>query len=286
MNIVTNYREKEELRRSFNALAEATFGLSFESWYRLGWWTDNYMPYSVVEDGKVVANVSLNRTDMVIGGQRKRIYQLGTVMTDPAYRNRGYIRAIMAKIEEDIAGADGVYLFANDSVVTFYPKFGFTENQEFCYRKSVKHTGPCTMVPVKMDTVENRERLASAMAKSSFPTGCTMVDNPGLIFFYASQFMQDNAYYSEALDAWVIAGLEEGELMLYNVFAGEAVTLEQVIAAFGGDVRRVTLGFTPADPVGFQKRQVSQKGCHFFVKGDFFREFEAKELRIPTLSHA
>ncbi len=286
MNIVTNYREKEELRRSFNALAEATFGLNFETWYRLGWWTDSYMPYSVLEDGKVVANVSVNRTDMVIEGQRKEIYQLGTVMTDPAYRNRGYIRALMATIEEDIAGADGVYLFANDSVLEFYPKFGFAQNREFCYSKSVKNTGPCAMVPVKMDTPENREKLASAMAESAFPTGCTMVDNPGLIFFYAAQFMQENVYFCEGLNCWVIGEMEEGVLTLHSVFGGPGLSLDAVIAAFGAEIKEVILCFAPADPTGWNVREYREEDCTFFTKGPVFRDFAQRKLRIPTLAHA
>lgn len=123
--IVKDYRDDPARRASFNALASATFGLNFEGWYRNGFWGDAYNPYSVEKDGRIVANVSLNRTAMIIGGVRRQLYQLGTVMTDPAYRNRGYIRAIMAEIDRDIADADGVYLFANDSVLEFYPRFGF-----------------------------------------------------------------------------------------------------------------------------------------------------------------
>lgn len=78
LKIVKHYRENHTFRDSFNALAEQTFGLNFENWYRNGFWTDNYDPYSVVIDGEVAANVSVNRTDMVIGGARKRLIQLGT----------------------------------------------------------------------------------------------------------------------------------------------------------------------------------------------------------------
>ena len=93
--IVKNYRANDALRRSFNSLAEKTFGLNFENWYQNGFWGDNYNPYSVVIDGQVVANVSVNRTDLVMDGARRQLLQLGTVMTDERYRNRGYIRAIM-----------------------------------------------------------------------------------------------------------------------------------------------------------------------------------------------
>lgn len=286
MKIIKHYREDAALRKSFNELAEATFGLNFENWYQLGYWGGDYEPYSVLEDGKIVANVSVNRTDMVVGGQRKRLYQLGTVMTAEGCRNRGYIRAIMEEVEKDTQDADGVYLFANDSVVEFYPKFGFRKEKEYCYCKAVEQAGECRMVRLPMALPENRERLAQAMEKNTFPTGCRMVDNPGLIFFYAAQFMQDCVYYDEALDAWAIAEWEDGELLLHEVFASEAVSLEDVIAAFGAAVKRVTLGFAPADAAGYECREYHEEDCTFFVKGEAFSDFAEKKLRIPSLAHA
>ena len=41
MRIIKHYREDAALRKSFNELAEATFGLNFENWYRMGYWTEN-----------------------------------------------------------------------------------------------------------------------------------------------------------------------------------------------------------------------------------------------------
>lgn len=283
MEIIKHYRYDEALRRSFNALAEATFGLNFENWYQMGYWGDNYDPYSIVLDGKIVANVSLNRTDMVIGGERKRLYQLGTVMTDSQYRNRGLIRAIMAEIEKDTADADGIYLFGNDNVVEFYPKFGFVPGKEYLHTKAVDQTGENRMAMVKMDSPENREMLSRAMAESTFETGCTMVDNPGLIFFYVAQFMQECVYYCADLNAWAVAEVEEGELLLHNVFANKDTTLDEVIAAFGEEVKRVVLGFPPADTEGFDTEEYQEEDCNFFVKGEVFG---SKKLRIPSLSHA
>ena len=58
--ILSNYRKNDELRASFNQLAEKTFGLSFEGWYQSGFWNDKYIPYSVLSDGKIISNVSVN----------------------------------------------------------------------------------------------------------------------------------------------------------------------------------------------------------------------------------
>lgn len=286
MKVIHNYRHDAALRASFNALAEQTFGLNFENWYHNGFWTDAYDPYSVVIDGQVVANVSLNRTDMVIGGRRRRIYQLGTVMTAPEYRNRGYSRLIMEAIEKDTADADGVYLFGSDSVLGFYPRFGFQQDQEFLWHRQVRQSGECRMENVPMDGPAGWERLADAMARSRFPGGCRMVDNPGLIFFYVSQFMQSCVYRCDDPDVWVIAELEDGELTLHNVFSPAPVSLDTVVEAFGGGVSHVTLGFSPEDASGFQCRELKEEDCTFFTKGSVFLDFAHRKLRIPSLSHA
>lgn len=286
MEIIKHYRDNAALRGSFNALAEKTFDLNFENWYRNGFWGDNYAPYSVLEDGKIVANVSVNRTDMVIGGERKRLYQLGTVMTAEEYRGRGYIRAIMEEIDKDIADADGVYLFGNDNVVTFYPKFGFVPGKEHCCSKAVTQTGENRMEQIPMDGPEGWNRLRRAMETSTFRTGCRMVDNCELIFFYVSQFMQECVWHDAATDIWVIAEQEEGNLLIHNVFSGNPVSLDAVIGAFGSSVTSVTLGFAPVEPEGWACREYHEEDCNFFVRGEAFRNFADKKLRIPSLSHA
>lgn len=284
--IIKNYRDDPQLRGSFNRLAKATFDLDFEPWYQMGFWTDDYNPYSVLLDGEIVANVSVNRTDMIIAGERRRLYQLGTVMTAEAYRNRGYIRAIMAQIDKDTADADGVYLFGGDNVLEFYPKFGFVRGTEHLYTKTVEQEGECMMERVRMDGPAGWIRLRVAMENSRFETACTMADNPGLIFFYAAQFMQDCVYYDRQLDAWAIAEIEDGEMLLHNVFAPAGVTLEDVIASFGREVRQVTLGFAPGDPAGFDCMPFHEQDCTFFVRGAAFDDFARRRLRIPSLSHA
>ena len=284
--IVKHYRNDATLRASFNALAEATFGLNFENWYQNGFWTDAYDPYSILEDGKIVANVSLNRTDFVMDGQRRRIYQLGTVMTYPEYRNRGYIRLLMAEIEKDTADADGVYLFGNDSVVEFYPKFGFRKGVEHICTREVSQGGACTMVSVPMNGPAGWSQLRQGMELGEPLSAWAMVDNPGLFFFYVAQFMQNCVYHEPKRNIWAIAELEDGELLLHNVFASRDVTMEEVIAAFGAAVKKVTLGFAPKNADSFHVAPWHEEDCNFFVKGQFFDGFAEAKLRIPTLSHA
>lgn len=93
-----NYKENGILRNSFNELAERTFGINFEKWYKEGYWSDSYIPYSLVYNNRVVTNVSVSIMDVIIQGDEKRYIQIGTVMTDEKFKNKGLSRFLMEKI--------------------------------------------------------------------------------------------------------------------------------------------------------------------------------------------
>lgn len=299
--IIKNYRDNDGLRHSFNRLAQQTFGLTFEQWYQNGYWRENYIPYSIVDGSRVVANVSVNITDMYMKGERRHLIQLGTVMTEESCRNRGLIRRLMGEIEADYgAAADGIYLFANDSVLDFYPRFGFRPVKEYQYEGTVTgFNARSSMQPVPMREAAAWKRLEGAIRDSRFGGQLRMAGNSDLIMFYVTQFMQENVYYDPSLDTYAIAELSEGELLLHQVYGPAEVRLEQVMEAFGGGVHRVVLGFTPEETDGlascgaaggasggFIRRERHEEDTTLFVRGTAFDGFEEAGLMFPTLSHA
>lgn len=287
MDVMKNYRDNAALRRSFNELAGKTFGLDFEDWYQNGFWGDDYNPYSVVKDGRVVANVSVNKTDFRFEGGIRHFLQLGTVMTEETCRHRGYIRAIMEQIEADYSGkVDGIYLFANDSVLDFYPRFGFHKSKEYQYSIQLHNTGICKFLPLSMDGPAAWQQLVQAMERSVFHGRLDMAGNSGLMFFYVTKFLRESVYYHAPSDTYVIAERKEQKVLLHNVFSGTLTRLSEILALFGEDTRQVALGFTPADSTGFQVTEIRQEDCTFFVKGDALKILEQEKLRIPSLSHA
>lgn len=285
--IVKNVRDHEMLRKSFNELAIETFDLDFEDWYQNGFWRDKYIPYSMVIDGKVAANVSVNRTDMLWRGRRKRLIQLGTVMTKESYRNRGLIRGLMEEIMKDFeAEADGIYLFANDSVLDFYPKFGFRKAVEWQYSKKIFGAGEELARRVPMENSEDWKVLIKAI-EGSVPQGkFELTDNSDLIMFYVSKFMQDNVYYLSEQQAYVIAEPKEEELLLYNIFAPKRVDPETAAKAFGNKIQKLSLCFVPWENSGYEKELLRKEDNTFFVKGELFEEFEQEQLCFPDLAHA
>ncbi|MBQ2610685.1 MAG: GNAT family N-acetyltransferase [Butyrivibrio sp.] len=286
MTIEKNYRDNEFLRNSFNELAGKVFGgLNFEDWYRNGFWKDNYIPYSIVIDGKVVSNVSVNTCDMNYDGRIVKLIQLGTVMTDPDYRGREYARMLMEKIIEDYENkVDGIYLFANDSVVDFYPKFGFRKSREYQFSKAVKIDTERTAQLVPMSEKRDWDKMVQILNKTEQNAKMYMVSNSGLYMFYLSQFMQENTFYIEDCDSYAIAEIEDDTLILHAVVGNGAI--DRVISAFGKEIKKVILAFTPKDSTGYDKSVVVEEDTHLFVRGKFFDDTNDDEFMFQAITHA
>lgn len=285
MQIVKDYRDKKVLRDSFNELAKKVFDLDFEGWYRNGFWNENYIPYSVVIDGKVVANVSVNRCDMRYNGSVLKLIQLGTVMTDPDYRGKGYARILMEKIMQEYEDrTDGMFLYANDSVLAFYPKFGFYEKAEYQYSKPVKNTTGDVTKKVPMDTVDDWAKMVDVMKSKAQCGNMTMCGNEDLLMFYLSQFMRECVYYIGQSDTYVIAEIEGDTLMIHAIF-GEA-SVDDVIASFGSAIRRAILFFTPTDRMGYEETVVDEEDTTLFVKGKAFETIGDDKFMFQAIAHA
>lgn len=290
VHVIKDYRDNAGLRASFNELAKTTFGLDFEDWYQNGYWTDRYNPHSIIMDGKIVANVSVNRTDFEWNGQLKHFLQLGTVMTDEAYRSRGLIRRIMEEIDAEYMGkVDGIYLFANNSVLDFYPKFGFVPLRQYEYAREAKLEVNDPVVPAKkVSMAEKKEwdRLETLIRKSYSQSVFEMRDNTQLNMFYVTKFMQDCVYYCEDCDAYVIAEAEDEGLIIDMVISEKEQDLNHIVKCFGAGYKTVLLGFTPKNTDGFVVREMNPDDRQMFAKGDGFAGFEEAKVMVPLLAYA
>lgn len=285
MEIIKKYQEKKELRDSFNELAGKVFCLNFEDWYQNGFWTDNYIPYSVVIDGRIVANVSVNRCNMVHEGRKLKLIQLGTVMTDPDSRGKGYARLLMEEILRDYKDqVDGIYLFANDEVLDFYPKFGFKAKTEYQYSKSVSVDSEATVIRVPMNNEKDWDKMVQIINSKSQNGNFNMIDNAGLFMFYLSQFMQENVFYISDGDSYVVAELEEDTLSIHAIFGSAGI--DDVVSAFGSGVKKLVLCFTPCDTSGYTEEEVHEEDTTLFVQGRAFDELEDHHFMFQSISHA
>lgn len=279
------YQKNETMRKSLDRLSQATFGgLSFERFYHLGFWTDNIIPYTLFREGNAVSNLFVSIMDVRHNGKAKRYVQLGTVMTDKAYRNRGLSRFLIEMaIDEWQNKSDAIFLFANDSVTDFYPKFGFVKEHEYDYSISVT-AQTYKMRKLDMGNPSDRDFLMQKV-KGGNPFTSFAVGSYEYAMFHCTMFYTDCVFYSEDFDAIVVCKEENSFLTCYDIFCDAKNNLRRILSAVAtAQNQRVILGFTPVDIQGFDVAVSEEEDTTLFVLNNKENIFNAERIKFPMLS--
>lgn len=233
-----------------------------------------------------VSSVAVCINDISWQDQQKRYVQISTVMTLPEYRNKGLNRYLMeAVLSEWKDNCDAIYLLANDSVVDFYPKFGFEEFIEFQYSKSIfKANGAYR----KLD-IENPDdwSLIIINYKLSNPFSEFKVDNLGQFVFQCIQFMSQDIYYIKQYDAVVVARFDNIKLNCYDIFTDGNYRMDEILSVIANENTDIVyLGFTPKSKEGYIIEESQEEDTHLFVLKGKENVFKDYKVMFPMLSRA
>lgn len=277
---------------SFDQLAKDTFDLSFKEWKEAGYLTQKYRPYTHIEDGKVVANASANLMDFVMEGQRWSAIQIGTVMTEPKYRNQGLAKTLIQQIiDEWSSKVDFIYLFSNDDTTSFYPQFGFERVFEYAYSRKITMLG----TPPKYRKLNMSDESDLSILKEKYRIGNPFsvfesVHNFELLLFYCGSFMSESVYYLEDYDLVVILQKEENTLRCFEVYGEATVNQEELfkmIQCLSPNVNVLELGFTPKVSKGLESNRIESYDHLFILNGEpFAKAIKQNRYLLPLLSHA
>lgn len=251
MKFIKNYRDNDHLKASFNELAINVFGIRFESWDQAGYWTDKYRPYSFEDGDRIIANVSVNEIDLIIKGVKKRGVQIGTVMTHADYRNKGLSRKLLNHIFEDYENKyDIMYLFANHSVLEFYPKFGFSPVQEYQYSIEYRKIGCENRGFVeKLDSTNQEHRnLIFQFASERLPVSEKFgtVNTGELLMFYCLNVFTEDVYYVKHENVIVIYQQKEDQLHIFDIVSTQEFNFNNVLRSISSEhTRKIIFHYTP-----------------------------------------
>ena len=276
-------RDSAALRAAYNALTQKTYGFSFEPWYQSGYWGSSHVPYTLFDGGKAVANASLNRMDLRCGGEVRTCVQLGTVMTDPAYRGQGLSRRLMEAVLADCAG-ETVFLFANDSVLEFYPRFGFQKKAQVRFSRDLGRPRGLGR-RLDMASAGDRELLLEYYKKTNPFSKIQTVNGEGLLMFYCTGPMAECVFHLPDFDAVAVAEAEGDALHCYDVYCGAGQSLQDILEALAPPgIRRAQLEFTPLDPAPFETSPVpEEEDAMFVLNGGGI--FGWEPFLFPVISH-
>ena len=292
MELVSGYMRDDTLRHELNELTRKTYGFDFESWVTGGYFEGDYIPYSFRKDGKIIANVSANRMCFMQNGRKKNYIQIGTVMTDEAYRKKGLAKSLLAHVVKQYEKeCDGFYLFANLDALGFYEKAGFQKETE--YRYSLKEEF-CRLekagerfIPVEAADRAMKQKYLDMVRHSVVNSALEQINKFGLQLFYTADM--DNVYYAKDIDCFIVAEREDDVLLLQSIVCEERVTLLDILQRIDFPYNKCRLGFTPLlEDTGMcvAERYDGGEDYRLFYRGSELECVEKQKLYFPELSHA
>ena len=254
-------------RASYETLCSRVFpGLSFEKWYQAGYWDGNlFNPHVLKDADDIVAAVSLNTMLLKIANNSPKTYiQLGGVMTDPKYRKQGLSSAlidnIMAKWNDK---CQGFYLFANEKVRDFYPRFGFKEVDEFQYRMDICE-GDEKAVKLNMSN-KNDIKILHQHYKIGNPFSIINVDNYTIEYPNYFDTIDENMYK-------VNTGKVE-KMIKENPYIGEVNIKRKLPSTMVLEIQERTAEFL-----------IEYAGSYLYIdKQGYILEISSEKLELPIL---
>jgi len=273
-------RNEPEYEGLFDALINEVFGFSFDVWLRRKLWDERYVSYSIIDDGKMLTNLCICDTAMKVGGKLFRAIQLGAVCTSKHARGKGLSKRLMERVMSDYADIPA-FLFANDSVIDFYPRFGFRQMQTY---RPVLHkmidNDPQKAVkldaddPVVVNAINNR---------SSYSEIFDCLNTQPIQRFHLLMDYPDDIYHMPGLDVIVVACREDNRLFIADIISGKPVAFETIKPDLPfNDIDVIEFGFCPdrldVSPVW---EPVPMTDVMFFVKGKWNLP---EAFRFPAMS--
>ena len=290
MELISDYMRADTYRHMLNELTRNTFGFDFEGWVTKGYFEGEYIPYSLIEEGRMLSNVSANRMKFLQNGEEKYYIQIGTVMTAEDHRKQGLAsRLIKHVISEYENKCDGIYLFGNLDAIGFYEKMGFKTVNEYKYfvkNEFVSENDSKEAFQPISDMGDEVKRHYLDMVRNCLDLSSFAQTNKyGLQMFYTGDFA--NVFYAKDIDCFIVLEQEDGTI-LQSVLCKESVPLSEILKRI--DISHgCALGFTPRKEdmdICTCEKYDGADDYRLFYRGNELESIERDRLYFPDLSHA
>lgn len=284
--IIQDYRDNDTYREMLFEFIKSVYPWAdFRSWFERGWWADEYCPYSIVEDCKIISNVSVSAMKVVLNGRTINAAQFGTVGTIEEGRGRGLSRKLMehamAQYDDRV---DLMFLFANDDVVEFYPKFGFREIDEHLFvQKSRIPKGTGTARRLSLESSDDVKLIEGLLAgRKPLTKRFGAEDYAFITTWHLLNLFPKSIYWVEEAGAVVIATFKDGVAKVWDVISRSNVDIDSLLSSVlpSEDVKEVIFQFPP-DQIGFTCDEVViDPESHLFIRTEL--AFPSEPIKFPT----
>lgn len=284
IKIIENYRANEIVRNEFHHFISKVFpSISFKEWYSKGFWTENYIPFSIIKSDKIISSASATFMNTLLKGNKCKAVQLGAVGTLPEYRNHGLSRDLINYvIKKYIGKIDFFFLHANETVLEFYPKFGFRSVKEnvFVTELSIpesKYSARKLNIEVDsdylllQDLINNRQILTKIFGAEDY----------GFItMWHVLNLYQDNLYYLEKENIIVIKKEKNDTLYVLDVISCKPFDFQSALPKIiESDSIKYIKYYFPPDQLSYNYDKILKEDTGLFILGDM--EVGNNPFRFP-----
>ncbi len=221
--------------------------LQLEEAHRQGLLGVTTVPFAVFDDtGNALSILNATEMDVVIAHQTYRTVQIGTVGTLPECRGRGLAALLLESVLEHYAPrTDFQLLFANESVVNFYPKFGFVPVQQTRFERIPSTDRPLDLSRLDLACSADLGLLRSLIHDRESVSHVIDVSNCGwLTEFYCTMQLADCLWVDQCQSTILVARVDGQVLTLYDLITRE-ISIAFFEALSWPGISRIRLGFTP-----------------------------------------
>jgi GNAT superfamily N-acetyltransferase len=268
MIITLNNRHNLEYEAIFDSLIQEVFGFSFSPWLDRKLWDENYESYSVIEDGKMLSNVCIYKSEMIIQGKTVQANRYGAIATRKDSRGKGLSRVLMEHTLSLYPNTLAL-LTANSSVVDFYPRFGFKQVKSYAPEISTNiNNDPQKAIKYKLDDQEFMSLLYDRRCYSKI-VDC--INTQSVQIFHLLMDYADDIFCLQNIDVAVIAKQDGNRLFLVDVIAKNPVSFESLKKELPfANVDVVEFGFSP-DWLDINPSWIplNMNDDLFFIKGEW-----------------
>jgi len=258
MNITKSNKNDPAYEAMFDALIQEVFGFSFQPWLEYELWDENYESYSIIENGRMLSNVCIFKSELLVRGEAVSAMQIGAVATTKSARGKGLSRLLMEHILQ-LYPNRLAYLSANPSVIDFYPKFGFRQVQTYTptLRHCEERSNPeCKSwiasqarndraVACKLD-IDDAIIPHALQTRNTFSNLVDCKNAASIQMFHLIMQHHDNIYHLPHANALVVARQTNNKLYIADVISQNKLTLSDILPHLPfTDIETIQFGFCP-----------------------------------------
>jgi len=286
--IIENYRNDVNLINKYHKFISKIFpSISFEEWYEKGFWTNKYVPFSLIKNDEIISNVSVAIMNVFVNGQKRVAAQIGAVGTLPEIRHRGLSRYLMNYVIEKLKNeVDFFFLFANETVMDFYPKFGFRSINENIFTTEINiskthfsakklNLSNKTDYSLIQDLIENRKIITKYFGAEKYDY---------ITMWHILNTYYNDLYYLEEEGIIFIKTEREGNLNIWEVIYDKEFNMQEALSKIinSDKIRRINYYFPP-DQLEYEYDQVIVEQSGLFVRGETFKDNAL--IKFPETAH-